>query len=425
MKRYLFFWLSLTVLLLLAVAVFNFFIDPYGLFRIVDRPGFNSIKPKAAPHGEMVKAYQVLRIKPRALILGNSRAEVGFDPKHPAWPASARPVYNLALPGTDTSTTLLYLQHVLASETGNPANKPEVAKPEIVVWGIDFMDFLTDGAMPPGSLKLTGGDRRLLANPDGSENQTRSLQQLRDYLESTVTLAAFLDSAQTLLSQQNPYAVDLTPLGFNPMHDYIKITADEGYWNVFQQKDQANTKAYLRRPKDIFNAGGRSSLAFDNLRQVIKLCRQNGISLRLVIYPYHAHLLEIIRITGHWQAFEAWKREVTRIVAEDASALGASPVPLWDFSDFNDLTTEAIPAKGDRHAKMRWYWEAGHFKRELGDLVLTQVLDHKEAANGFGVTLSPANIDAQILSLRAGETAYRQSHAQDVEALELITTQRR
>ena len=98
LNRYLSIWFAATAMLVCAVAAINLVVDPYGLFRLVDRPGFNSIKPTAAGHGAMSKAYQLLRVQPKALILGNSRAEVGLDPNHPGWPTEARPVYNDALP---------------------------------------------------------------------------------------------------------------------------------------------------------------------------------------------------------------------------------------------------------------------------------------------------------------------------------------
>ncbi len=412
-RRYLPLWLVMTSALLLAVAGFNLIVDPYGLFRVVDEPGFNTIKPMAGAHGVTVKAYQVLRVIPHGLVLGNSRAEVGFDPQHAAWPAKAHPVFNLALPGTGTATTLQYLQHALESSDSSGSGKPEV-----VVWGIDFMDFLVDAGAPV-RVKSVGRDRgRLLVNPEGLRNPWRFLQQVRDYGEATFTLGAFLDSVQTIGSQRNPYSADLTPLGFNPMRDYLKITADEGYWAVFRQRDLENIKAYLRRPKDIFDAAGRSSPALDDLRQVLRLCRQHGIALQLVIYPYHAHLLEIIRITGHWPAFEAWKRTVMYIVAEEARTAGGESIPLWDFSGFNELTSEAVPPKSDRQTKMRWYWEAGHFKREFGDLILERIFDSTAATAGFGVLLDTSNIEEQIHAIQLQEVNYRRVFSQEIEELE-------
>ncbi|MGA8148484.1 MAG: hypothetical protein WB870_13070 [Gallionellaceae bacterium] len=415
MKHYLRLWLSFTAALILSVAIFNIIVDPYGMFRLVDRPGFNRVKPAAGPHGAMAKAYQVLRVQPRGLIFGNSRSEVGIDPESPAWPESTRPVFNLALPGTGPQATLRYLQHVLAN-----SKERGVRKPEVVVWGIDFMDFLVD-ASEQRPVEAANKDVRLLANPDGSRNAYQSLQKIRDYTEATLTLAAFLDSVGTITNRENPFSEDLTPLGFNPMRDYLKIEADEGYHAVFRQKDIENTRANLRRPKDLFDADGRSSSAFDALRQVMALCRQNHIALYLIIFPYHAHLQEIIRITGHWPAFESWKREIVHI-AETADTSHGKAVQVWDFSAINELTSEAVPPVNDRSTVMRWYWEAGHFKRELGDMILNRIFARAGGNDHFGVRLTSDNVDSQIAAMRAQETSYRQSHPQDMEELEAIAT---
>lgn len=150
MKRYLLMWLGATGALLVSVASINLVVDPYGLFRVVDAAGFNAVKPKAGLHGATAKAYQVLRANPRTLILGNSRAEVGFAPDFAGWPAAGRPVFNLALPGTGPSTTLDYLQHAIAHAADG--NAPRI---ERVVWGVDFPDFLTDATTqaPAGPAK--------------------------------------------------------------------------------------------------------------------------------------------------------------------------------------------------------------------------------------------------------------------------------
>lgn len=368
MTRYLSTWLQATALILLVVAAINLVVDPYGIFRWIDQAGFNSIKPTAASHGAMSKAYQVLRVEPKTLILGNSRAEVGLDPNHPAWPQSARPVYNAALPGTGTATSLHFLKHVLAATTDNPA-----ARPTLVVWGVDFMDFLTDPSKPTpasGTNFESAESKRFMTAPVA----TRLNQQVRDYAESTLTLGALIDSVTTLANQRNPYSVDLTPQGFNPMRDYIKITRNEGYWAVFRQKDLAYEKAFARLPKSIFDESGTTSKHWKDLKEIMLLCRQNGIELRLFTYPYHAHLFETFGRTGHLQVLEQWKIALTKTINEEAAASGKPAFSLWDFSQLNEVTSEAVPLKGDRNPIMRWYWEAGHFKSELGGEMLEAIL---------------------------------------------------
>jgi len=123
MTRYLYQWFLATALILIVVAAINLVVDPYGIFRLIDAPGFNSVKPAAPSRGPMVKAYQVQRVQPKTLILGNSRAELGLDPNHPAWPQTARPVFNAALPGTGTDTSLRFLRFVYGLFNGsNPSH---------------------------------------------------------------------------------------------------------------------------------------------------------------------------------------------------------------------------------------------------------------------------------------------------------------
>lgn len=410
MKRYLLVWLTVTTIFLLFVAVFNMLVDPYGLFRIVDKPGFNAIKPVASTHGAMTKAYQLVRIKPKILVLGNSRAEVGIDPSHPALAAKGSAIYNAALPGTGTNTSLRFLQHILAATANNPDRQPQM-----VIWGVDFMDFLIDANASSSAVMPDKEDARLLQTDQ--LNMSLRQQRLRDHAVATLNLTALIDAVQTIKNQNNPYSVDLTPSGFNPMRDYIKISSEEGYWNVFRQRDLESIKTYLHRPKDIFDASGKTSRKLDDLKEVMRLCRQRGIELRLFSYPYHAHLLEIIRITGHWSAFETWKRVMVKLLADEAKVAGKPAFEFWDFAGIDSLTTESIPPKGDRKAVMRYYWEAGHFKSELGNLIVNRMFGQSVQPAEFGVLLTPGNVEARIARVNDQVTEYGRTHAPEVAEL--------
>ena len=408
MKRYLLVWLTVTASLLMGVAAFNLLVDPYRIFHFIDKPGFNHIKPQAGPHGAMVKKYGVSRIGPGGLILGNSRAEVGFDPAYSAWPEQAYPAFNLALPGTGTSTSLASLKQVLAEQKKTNANRLKV-----VVWGVDYMDFLVE-AKSRSDLAASASD--------DSDNTVSLTQWLRDYTESLATMAALQDSVQTVINQRNPFASDLTEQGFNPMREYIKITAEESYWAVFRAKDREGIKAYLRRPKSISDADGRST-AVSDLETVISLCKDQGIALHLVMYPYHAHLLETLKITGHWANYETWKRKMVAVVDASVKQHRAGQLSLWDFSGFNPLTAENIPPKQDKQTRMRWYWEAGHFKSALGNLMLDRIFDRQTDFPEFGVLLDPSNIDRQITSIQAQEADYRRQHVREIDELEQMAAE--
>jgi hypothetical protein len=413
-RSYLVRWLAATLLLVLAVGAFNVVVDPYGIFRVVDTPGFNAIKPTATTRGGMAKAYGVQREHPGALVLGNSRAEVGFDPHHAAWPEAARPVFNLSIAGTGPATTLRYFQHALAA--ADAAGRPI----RVVVWGIDFMDFLVRDDVVASAPPVTADEQRLLGGQPTKPALAAAWQRMRDVGESSLTMRAFTDAVQTLAAQRDPMSMDQTPLGFNPMRDYLRIARDEGYRSIFQQKNATYVRSFRFRPTSLFDARGTSSHELDALRRVMQLCRERSIALHLVMYPYHAHFQEAIRLTGHAPALQAWKRLMVQTVADEARTSGRAPVPLWDFAGFNAWTTEAVPPRGDRRTAMQWYWEAGHFKRELGDMVLDQVLGLRPADPALGVLLDAGNIDARLEEQQALQDAYRQQHADDVRELERL-----
>jgi hypothetical protein len=201
------------------------------------------------------------------------------------------------------------------------------------------------------------------------------------------------------------------------MQDYRKIVVDEGYWSVFRQKDIVSVRTYVTRPTELQDPKSKAFTAFNDLREVIRLCRAQGIQLQLLVYPYHAHLLEVIRITGHWPAFEAWKRAVVQILEEEGSH-PIETIPFWDFSAFNAFTSEPVPEKNDRHSAMQWYWEAGHFKSELGGLMLNQMLKSDALGAGWGVRLTAENLDFHLATLNAQEVTYRQAHLPEINLLE-------
>jgi hypothetical protein len=201
------------------------------------------------------------------------------------------------------------------------------------------------------------------------------------------------------------------------MLDYIGHAKREGYGPLFAQRDQENAKSYLRGGKDIIYPSTGTSPDFESIRAVLKKARSMQAQVHLVIYPYHAHILELFHYTGLWGAFEDWKRELVKLVNSEASESGDT-VRLWDFSGYNAFTTEGVPDSTDRRTIVRWYWEAGHFKKELGDVVLNRVLGStaKESSNSsdFGVLLSPTNIEAHLQAIRSARANYQREHKDEI-----------
>ena len=95
-------------------------------------------------------------------------------------------------------------------------------------------------------------------------------------------------------------------------------------------------------------------------------------------------------------------------LAESARTRGTR-VTVWDFACPHPLTAERVPVPGDLRTEMRWYWEAGHFKKALGDVVLDKALalNALDKSPDFGVSLRAANIDQRITHCRSALATMR------------------
>ncbi|MBL8422636.1 MAG: hypothetical protein JNK06_03895 [Candidatus Accumulibacter phosphatis] len=384
MTSYLRLWSFALLATLAAAFALNYWVDPYGLYRTY-RDG--EWKPHAATQGALIKPYQVSMVQPRTVVLGNSRAEIGFDPDDMAWPRAFRPVYNLALPGSGTRTASRLLDHVFAANS-----------PQLVVLGVDFMDFLT---APDAQAEESAGIARLLVTPTGQPNRWRWLQMLHDGASTLLSLDAVVHSLNTLRLRGKADVAHLTFAGFNPSNDYRQIARQEGYFNLFRQRDTENLRAYQRRHKNLFLRNSRSSPAFDDVATILRTAGSQQVPVIVLIYPYHGHLLEILRTTGFWPLFEEWKRTLTDLVATE----GRGNAVLWDFSGYHAFARERVPQHNDRTAEVRWYWEAGHFKSSLGHEVLMRIFG--DGMPAFGVMLTPDSIERHLLDVRIAGEGYR------------------
>src|ERR1700680_698269 len=81
-------------------------VDPYRMYGTPETPGWTALKPRIYEQIGIAKTYQLDRVAPTTLLLGNSRVEIGFDPESRLWPAGAQPVFNAAQAGMGLQTDL-------------------------------------------------------------------------------------------------------------------------------------------------------------------------------------------------------------------------------------------------------------------------------------------------------------------------------
>src|SRR6185437_9824842 len=234
--RYLIWGGTTVVVLALAVVALTVFVDPYRTFGTPTLRGWTELKPRIYQQAGLAKTYQLDRVAPRTVLLGNSRVEIGFDPASALWPTNAQPVFNAAEAGKDLFTALIMLQEAIA-----------VGHLKTAVLGVDFQDFLQRSYNGNSGLRPSGPDElRLLVDRSGRPNHARFLQVWRDWVTSTLTIDAVTDSLETLLDQSSYASTTMTPSGFNPLHEYRLYAARDGYYALFAHSANMYAEQYSR-----------------------------------------------------------------------------------------------------------------------------------------------------------------------------------
>jgi len=407
-----------------AVVATNVIIDPFMFWRLVTIPGINSERPEFASWTRMAKAEAVCRLQPSSVIMGSSRTEVGLDPHDPAWRQFPGKTYDVGLSGVGLGELDLMLRHA----------KYASRNLRHVVMALDFYMFNANReAVVFGTEVLDFDPKRLLASPSDSCLRTflydaskllwiRGIpfdlatirRQVPDWRKSNPSWSEVLDWLS--LSDADGFRGDNYDVLVPVAHQNGFRSLIDGAGGFAGQEAYYVSRVWRPPPGQRFcftHPGQPDTIAV--FRDIVKFARESGIDIRFVINPIHARMLIALQEAGLWPQYEDWKRDLVRVLAEEAKQDHADPFPLWDFSGFNSITTEPIPFFGDKQHMMHWWWEPSHYQKVTGDLMLDRVLDYKAGLASvppdFGVLLSPSNIESWLAETRDRGRAYRRDQA--------------
>jgi len=381
------------------LVLFNFFVDPYDLYRLVLIPGINSNKHETTRHDRMTKTFYVRTQEPSALALGSSRTAIGIDPKHPGWDPRFRPPYNYGLGGCSMAELVERLENMLRFQ-----------KVDQLLVGLDFFAFNTYA-------------RNAYAVEPFDDS---SLWWLDTLNSSLLTVEAITSSVNTLRKQDPVRAPGYLPDGQMAWTFNDERVAEMGHRQSFLRTERFyfDTTYFPGENKKytFFSEESGRPTQFESFRRLLALAHENKIDLKLYMSPIHAHMNEVIIQSGLWQKFEDWKRRVVEILDdENRSAHDSTPYVLWDFSGYSSVTTEEVPPFGDTTTHMKYYWEPSHFKTATGDLIMSTVFDYKETLaevpEDFGVLIDEGNIERHLMNIRKDQKRYRASHQKDIEQI--------
>jgi hypothetical protein len=360
---YLAWFFSTATLLVLACAAFNYAVDALGIFGAPRVAGFNAIKPHLDHHRELSRWQAARRVCAPAGIFGNSRAEIGLDPEHPALVAQGG-AFNHAIPGTGLETSQQQLNWLKAAG----------CSPRTVVLGVEFFDFL--GGSAPAADGKPGSAPRIDASA---------------IAETLLSLSALGDSLTTLALQRSANPATITPRGFNPLLNYNAEVKQSGHHALFRQRATENLKNWSRKPRRLLTGQGGPSSDQLALESFLRTATASADTVHVVIYPYHAQIRLMMVRLGLSEMFTEWKASI--VATAQRLSTDKVRIQVWDFSALSTQTLEPIPPAGDRQTRLQHYWEAGHYKKELGDQMLGQMLASQP---GFGKLLDPAMLQAWL-----------------------------
>ncbi len=399
MNKYFFSFIGISLLLAASVAFFNVIVDPYGIYGFVIKDGFNSKKVAVKIENTRNKVHMVKKLRPKTIILGTSRIQLGLDPGNRFWPDNIKPVYNLAVANSNMKHALHLLRFSIA-----------VSDIRRVVIGVDFSMF---NSSRPGLVSI---DKVMPVIPD---NNYSIVDRFAFHIQNLLSYEASKASLETVTKQSDGTTQDFKPNGHRTPLRWEKNWRRRGHRRMFVANERkfVRRKAYIAANDNYLYTHHQDRLVgLEAFREMLRLCVQNKIQLSAIISPVHARQLEVIRQEGAWAIFEEWKRNLVEIIEEESvQNPNAEHMMLVDFTGYNEFTTEAVP-QANSPAAMQWYWESQHFKSALGDKVIERLFQNNPSVD-FGIKLDLHSIDEHLENIRQAAKTYRAKYHNELNRL--------
>ena len=377
-SRYLILLAVVTVAVAGGMTALNYIADPYGIHHYGQAGDWTKSRPSIRLLERLHKAHAIRDAKADTLLLGNSRVIVGLDPQHPSLP---QPAYNLGLGAANIYECQRYLQHAI-----------HLHPPKLVIVAIDKGMFHA-AAAPEGDFD----EARLSVFANGQPNTS---WQRVDVPDTLFSLNAVLASATTLAARgpRVTYAHGLRDEALmRPYLSTAKVLVENERWKAMSRKFE------------MLDASGQNA-QFAAFRTILRVCAGAGIDVRVFTNPLHAGMLEIEY--GDGRDFEAWLRQVAAVVAEE-SATNRREIPFWNFYGYNSITTEPFPDKSQPRSTLQNYWEISHYRKPIGDLVLSRVMGHSDprldAMPDFGHRVTAETVGQDLQRIAAERAQWRQT----------------
>ena len=271
-KQFVIRFISITLLLLVLIGLFNRIVDPFWYYREIEIKGFNTVKLEFRNYERHVKPPLLVREQPDAIILGSSFAEIGFDPNNDFFTDHGHfKGMNFALAGAPWDMVQCHFEFAVAHANIKRA----------------LIGFL------PGNLAVAN-----CAKDFATLGQINIGQLL-------LSMPALRASITTIRKQKTEKPSHTRDGQYFWMRDEpgVNIRFGEDFVRNKKLKPQC-----VKASDTPFNSVVENTFDLSGLRRMIKIAKEHNIELVLFAYPQHAYSLELDNQCGeqdaHWRVHE-------------------------------------------------------------------------------------------------------------------------
>ena len=206
-----------------------------------------------------------------------------------------------------------------------------------------------------------------------------------------MSCSALSASYATLVAQSSPDVPDQK--GYLGFFNGRKRRAFDVWLDVLKPKD--NLKPYR-------NVAGLAP-QLDYFNNILQFCALHHIRFIAYVHPLHATTLDLY--TVDWQNYSNWLRDVSRAIKSTPGLDGT----LWDFSGYNQISTEPFPPSTVGDSTMKYYIEGSHYNNIVGDIVMNRIFNGAGPAN-FGLRVTSTNVEDDLRRLLREKQAWHDHH---------------
>jgi hypothetical protein len=335
--------LLVMVILVLSVIALNFFADPYRLFTKASHEDVDQYKPRPQKYQQQIRTAVAKKFPSDILILGNSTLEIGINPDDPQLAQLGLSIYNHAIAGHNLHEVSLGLDDIFA-----------VWKPKHVLINVSLADFIYSKEIEKKRVSMTTeGDLRVKA---------------------LFSIDTVLDALRYLTMNFRPNIETITARGHNPMNVIESGAKRTGYKQLFDVNESRVTEMMRKYQGGNGVDPSDKSISISDYSKLLKKLIDADIPVTVIVSPLHKSYQQGLRKYSLLDTQHRWK---TLLVDISKNLNQSGKIRIMDFGCADKWLNEPVPARTEKTTSMSYYWDAEHFKANVGAEIVKELFDNR------------------------------------------------